>query len=70
MSFHPWAKRGGERIRAGITAAGIIVLIVGLIGLGASAAYASIGGEVTSSVVAAIGVIAGGVGAASKGKAQ
>ncbi|MCL5067298.1 MAG: hypothetical protein M1368_02960 [Thaumarchaeota archaeon] len=45
------------------TIAGIVVLIIGLIGMGAGAAYSSLGGEVAGAVVTAIGVITGGVGA-------
>ncbi|MDE1852835.1 MAG: hypothetical protein KGI38_03700 [Thaumarchaeota archaeon] len=47
-------------------AGGIVVLAVGLIGLGAGAAYGSLAGEAVGGVVLAIGVVTSGVGAALK----
>ncbi len=55
-----------EGMRTGITVAGIVVLIIGLFGLGVSAAYASFGGGIAGSVATAIGVITTGIGAALK----
>jgi hypothetical protein len=51
-------------MRTGIAAGGIVLFILGLIGLGVGAFYASLAAEVLASVVTAIGAIVGGVGAA------
>lgn len=53
-------------MRTGILAGGIVVLILGLIGAGAGAAYSSVAGEAMGAVVAVLGLIAAGVGAAAK----
>lgn len=53
-------------MRTGIAVTGIVVFIIGLIGLGAGAAYSSLAGEAAGSVVTAIGVITGVAGAALK----
>lgn len=53
-------------MRSGVLAGGIVVLALGLIGLGAGAAYSSLAGEAVGAVVLALGVIASGVGAALK----
>ena len=54
-------------MRKGIVATGIVVLVLGLIGLGAGSAYSSLAGEVAGGVVAALGFITAAVGAALRG---
>ena len=51
-------------MRKGVLAGGIVVLAVGLVGLGAGAAYSSLAGEAVGGVILAIGVITSGIGAA------
>ena len=51
-------------MKTGVTVSGIVLFIIGLIALGASAYYTSLAGEVFSSVITVLGVIVSGVGAA------
>ncbi len=53
-------------MRTGVLAGGIVVLILGLIGAGAGAAYSSVAGEAAGGILALLGLIAAGVGVTSK----
>ena len=53
-----------KTMNTGVTVSGIVLFIIGLIALGASAFYASFAGEVVSSVITVLGAIVGGVGTA------
>lgn len=53
-------------MRTGVTVAGVLVLILGLVVAGGSAAYSSVAGEWVGGLFSVLGLITGVAGAAAK----